>query len=30
MELDRMVTVSDIGQGTAEALQEAADVLCRA
>ncbi|MGN6172306.1 MAG: hypothetical protein ACTHPS_05070, partial [Streptosporangiaceae bacterium] len=30
MELARMVTVSDIGEGTAEALQEAADLLCRA
>jgi hypothetical protein len=30
MELARMVTVSDVGEGTAEALQEAADLLCRA
>jgi tetratricopeptide (TPR) repeat protein len=30
MELARMVTVSDLGQGTAEVLQEAADLLCRA
>jgi hypothetical protein len=27
--LARMVTVSDIGEDTAEALQEAADLLCR-
>jgi transcriptional regulator with XRE-family HTH domain len=30
MELARMVTVSDIGEGTAGALQEAADLRCRA
>jgi len=30
MDLDRMVTVSDLGQGTIDTLQEAADLLCRA
>jgi transcriptional regulator with XRE-family HTH domain len=30
MDLDRMVTMSDLGQGTIETLQEAAELLCRA
>lgn len=30
MDLDRMVTVSDLGQGTTDTLQEAAELLCRA
>jgi tetratricopeptide (TPR) repeat protein len=30
MDLDRMVTVSDLGQGTIDTLQEAAELLCRA
>jgi tetratricopeptide (TPR) repeat protein len=30
MDLDRMVTLSDLGQGTVETLQEAAELLCRA
>jgi tetratricopeptide (TPR) repeat protein len=30
MDLDRMVTMSDLGQGTIEPLQEAAELLCRA
>jgi hypothetical protein len=30
MDLDRMVMVSDLGQGTIDTLQEAADLLCRA
>lgn len=30
MDLDRMVTVSDLSQGTIETLQEAAELLCRA
>ncbi len=30
MDLDRMVTVSDLSQGTIDTLQEAAELLCRA
>ncbi|MGH3228346.1 MAG: hypothetical protein ACRDOA_07155 [Streptosporangiaceae bacterium] len=30
LDLPRMVTVSDLGQGTIDTLQEAADLLCRA
>jgi hypothetical protein len=30
MDLDRMVTCSDLGQGTTDTLQEAAELLCRA
>ena len=30
MDLDRMVTISDLGQGTIDTLQEAAELLCRA
>jgi hypothetical protein len=30
MDLDRMVTISDLGQGTVDTLQEAAELLCRA
>jgi hypothetical protein len=30
LDLARMVTVSDLGQGTLDTLQEAADLLCRA
>ena len=30
MDLDRMVTVSDLGQGTIDTLHEAAELLCRA
>jgi tetratricopeptide (TPR) repeat protein len=30
MDLGRMVTVSDLGQGTIDTLQEAAELLCRA
>jgi len=30
MDLARMVTISDLGQGTIDTLQEAADLLCRA
>jgi hypothetical protein len=30
LDLERMVSVSDLGQGTVETLQEAAELLCRA
>jgi transcriptional regulator with XRE-family HTH domain len=30
LDLARMVTISDLGQGTLDTLQEAADLLCRA
>jgi hypothetical protein len=30
MDLDRMVTLSDLGQGTIDTLQEATGLLCRA
>ena len=30
LDLTRMVTISDLGQGTVEMLQEAAELLCRA